>query len=230
MTTITDFLHKNGYRITESSPNGYINGYIAEKENSTYFIKHINDRRRNKKTIKDILIEVSKLNHSNILKIHDILTLDQNNIFCIYTHINALTLNKYIKSKYYNTYDKKYEKLKVIFMRIAKAIDYLHKNKIVHADIIGANILIDQNNSPIIIDFDFALKTTKKLSLEKSIDILSFKVMVFQIIFEQIFIGSKYKDYLEKDILQKHTFIIPRIKKCQKKYFSTCEEFIKYLF
>ncbi len=230
MNTIENFIENKGYMIIEHSPNGYSNCYIAKKNSTFYFIKYINDRRRNKKAIIDILTEVSKIKHKNILNIEDILVLDENNIFCIYKHIKSQTLNKYIKSNYYHTYDKKFYRLKKILIKIAKAIDFLHKNKIIHSDIIGANILINERYNPIIIDFDFALKTKKQKNIEKNIDVLSFKTMVLQIIFEQFFIEENYKDYLENDIIQKKDFIIPRLKKCQNKHFKNCKQFIKYLF
>ena len=115
-------------------------------------------------------------------------------------------------------------------MSIAITIYILNKNKIVHTDIIGANIIITNDLQIKIIDFDFSIISDKNIKGVVIIDIYSFIVMVSQIIFEQIYLNKNYSLFNNKDIIQKEIIMKNFLTNKGITQYKSCIEFIDKTF
>lgn len=93
----------------------------------------------------------AKLDHPNIIKLHEISKGKNDQIFYTMDFIDGNSLRQLIQSK----------KLKIrdaikIMEKIARAIDYAHKKGIIHRDIKPSNIMIDKYGEPKLMDFGLA--------------------------------------------------------------------------
>jgi serine/threonine protein kinase len=97
---------------------------------------------------KSLEIEIlNKLNHPNILKIDNFIFKSEYQVFqCELLYKN--------KIKNVKDFIKKTKEL-------INAIKYLHENKIIHRDIKDSNIMVNKNNSIILIDFDLSVDLLK---------------------------------------------------------------------
>jgi tRNA A-37 threonylcarbamoyl transferase component Bud32 len=145
-------------------------------------------------------------------------------------YIEGKTLNQYIKRKYYYTYDESLNIIKTLFINIATTIDFLHKNNIVHTDIIGANIIIDNELKITIIDFDFALILNREIDGAVNIDIYGFIVMFSQILYEQIYLNKNYSLFNNNVITIKKNILKDFISQKGLKKYTTCMAFIDDIF
>ncbi len=102
---------------------------------------------------------ISKMTHSNIVSIFEAGEED-NMVFLVFEYVKGKTLSDVIKSKKY----KKIKDIFELFRPICLGMEHSHKNKIIHGDLKPANIVIDQNNTPKIMDFGIA----RLLSNQKS--------------------------------------------------------------
>lgn len=93
---------------------------------------------------------MSELAHSNIVRLHQIITLTHS--VCVVMDYMPWDLKKLIYSQtYFN-----HEQIKKIMYELLLAVNYLHSRKIVHRDIKPGNILIDQNCGVKLCDFGLA--------------------------------------------------------------------------
>jgi len=154
----------------------------------------------------------------------------QDDFFVHMQYIEGKTLNQYIKRKYYYTYDKSLNIIKTLFINIANTIDFLHKNNIVHTDIIGSNIIIDNELKITIIDFDFALILNKEIEGAVNIDIYGAIIMFSQILNEQIYLNKNYSLFDNNDISIKKNIFKDFINQRGLKRYTTCKAFIDDIF
>lgn len=97
---------------------------------------------------------LQSFNHPNVSTIKEIMVESQKIIYMIFEYadndLSGLLLNKQIKISSAQS--------KHIFKQILQGIEYLHDNSILHRDIKGSNILIDNKGSLKITDFGLARK------------------------------------------------------------------------
>ncbi len=100
------------------------------------------------KILQESIVQTKLLDHPNIVKLLTVDIID-NNILMVMEYIDGTDLETIIDEK--NNLDLK-EALHY-FRQILSALNYAHKNKIIHRDIRPSNILIDKNNNVKITDF-----------------------------------------------------------------------------
>ncbi|KAJ2156367.1 hypothetical protein GGF46_005242, partial [Coemansia sp. RSA 552] len=134
--------------------------YKAEHRSSNQhvalkFIPH--DKKNTKKSIRhNSRIEreiklLSLLRHPNIVRLYDVVQLP-NCIVMVQEYISGCHLLDYIQSRG----SLKEKEACTMFRQIISAVDYMHRNCIVHRDLKLGNIMLDRNFNIRIIDFGFA--------------------------------------------------------------------------
>lgn len=94
---------------------------------------------------------IASLSHPNIVNIYDVGS--ENNInFIVMEYVNGGTLKSVIKKDFKLSIKQTLD----IASQIAKALEYAHKNKIVHRDIKPDNILVSEDNIVKLTDFGIA--------------------------------------------------------------------------
>ncbi|EGR33772.1 protein kinase family protein, putative [Ichthyophthirius multifiliis] len=56
------------------------------------------------------------------------------------------------------------------FLKVCNAINFLKQNNICHRDIKLSNIMLDNENNPILIDFGFALEYNQQFTIEQTLE------------------------------------------------------------
>lgn len=121
---------------------------------------------RKQATDRDILLYVeqelrimSRLNHPNIAKVHDIIYTEEY-IMIAMEYMEMPDLQTLITDKFVFS---DHEKLKIA-IELLDATSYLHERGICHRDIKPSNIMFDNNLHPKIIDFGFCREQTDNLT------------------------------------------------------------------
>ncbi|MEM7432233.1 MAG: serine/threonine-protein kinase [Pseudomonadota bacterium] len=94
---------------------------------------------------------LASLNHSNIAKLIDGGTTDDNLPFLVLEYVDGLPIDRYCDENRLAIPDR----LR-LFRRVCAAVDYAHRNLIVHRDLKPSNILVDPNGDPKLLDFGIA--------------------------------------------------------------------------
>ena len=90
---------------------------------------------------------LQKLNHENILKIRDKWSNEERNELCFVTDIiQNGSLRNYFKQRKINL-----KSVKQICRQILLALDYLHRNNVIHRDLKCDNIFIDTSNNRVVL-------------------------------------------------------------------------------
>jgi serine/threonine protein kinase len=98
------------------------------------------------------LKKTRKLNHENILNVHDIHISEDGPLFLTMELISGVCLEDLRKKKGVMTWPE----ISPLLDQLCRAVDYAHSKKIVHRDIKPANILIDRNRVLKLADFGVA--------------------------------------------------------------------------
>jgi serine/threonine protein kinase/tetratricopeptide (TPR) repeat protein len=93
---------------------------------------------------------VAKLNHQNIVSIHEV-SMENNVYFLAMDYIPGLSLYYYLNQKKPKLVD-----VLEIFVQLADALAYAHEQRIIHRDLKLNNVIMKDNKSPVLIDFGLA--------------------------------------------------------------------------
>jgi serine/threonine-protein kinase ULK/ATG1 len=132
------------------------------KDNREYAIKEIIiDKKSIKSIVKREFLVLKKLDHPNIVKLHDlIIDTSYNNIYFVFDYFKMGDLAKYLNNKpLKEKYCKKYSN------QLATGLKYLYDNNILHRDLKPQNILLTDDLNIKIADFGFARKVDKNMLL-----------------------------------------------------------------
>ncbi len=162
--TIKKMLGQGGFGITYLAQHNLLNRQVAIKE---FFMKDYCIRVSSTNTMqvgvpeKKIFVErfrtqficeaqkIASLNHDNIIKIHDIFEENNTAYYVMEYHENGSLAD--LISRHPNGLS---EEMAIAYItEVASAVDYIHGNRMMHLDIKPANILLNDKNSPILIDF-----------------------------------------------------------------------------
>lgn len=96
---------------------------------------------------------VANLDHPGIVPVHDVGTTAEFAFYIVSKYIEGTDLRLTLKQRRLN-----YGQAAEVVATVAEALHHAHKNGIVHRDVKPANILIDKDGHPHVVDFGLALK------------------------------------------------------------------------
>jgi serine/threonine protein kinase len=92
----------------------------------------------------------ARLQHSNIVPIHDVGSENGLNYYTM-DFIQGVTLDDWLRRR-----EKTFRDRIKVLEKISRAIDYAHRNGVIHRDIKPGNIMVDEQGEPHIMDFGLA--------------------------------------------------------------------------
>lgn len=98
---------------------------------------------------------VARLQHANIVEIHDLDVVDENSPFIVMEYVDGSSLDKLIDSNLPDT--KTLMRRLEIFYQILKAMQYAHEQGVVHRDLKPGNIMVCGEDQVKIMDFGLAV-------------------------------------------------------------------------
>ncbi|MBX3395858.1 MAG: serine/threonine protein kinase [Phycisphaerae bacterium] len=90
---------------------------------------------------------ISRLQHPNIIKLHDSGTL-RGRPFIVIEFVDGWTLNEYLEATKPTT-----QYIASLFAKILHAVHHAHQRQIIHRDLKPANIMVDSDGEPHVLDF-----------------------------------------------------------------------------
>lgn len=96
---------------------------------------------------------VAALDHENIVPVYDLGRTDDGGSFMVSKYIEGMTLREQLRSQSWD-----YQQTCELALQIANALHFAHQQGVIHRDVKPANILIDTENRPFLVDFGLALR------------------------------------------------------------------------
>lgn len=107
---------------------------------------------------------LAQLNHPNIITVYDLIE-DKGHYFIIMEYVKGDTIDKVLEKTGAPLH---HARALNIFIQILSAFDYAHSKGIVHRDIKPSNIILDENDTPKVLDFGIAKILQKDFNLTKA--------------------------------------------------------------
>ncbi|WP_372369652.1 protein kinase [Candidatus Uabimicrobium sp. HlEnr_7] len=107
---------------------------------------------------------VAQLSHRNILGIHHLETQDPP--FLVMSYIEGVSLKDKLKNKTFSI-----PQVVKYMTKIANAMSYAHKKRVIHRDLKPENIMIDKEGEPIVMDFGLAKRMESDTKISRPGDI-----------------------------------------------------------
>ncbi|MEM9388223.1 MAG: serine/threonine-protein kinase [Pseudomonadota bacterium] len=94
---------------------------------------------------------LATLDHPNIARLLDAGTTEDGTPYVVMEYVEGLPVDRYCRER-----DLDRRAILTLFLQICSAVEHAHRNLIVHRDIKPGNILVDDDNSPKLLDFGIA--------------------------------------------------------------------------
>ena len=142
---VTDLLGHGGMASVFKASDPELNRFVAVKVLPSYHAEDPTFVERFRREAQAI----AGLNHPNIIQVHDFGE-DKGFIYIVMEYVTGGTLEDRLKDRY--TLDDVLE----LISPLADALDYAHRQGIIHRDMKPANVLLDDGGKPILTDFGLA--------------------------------------------------------------------------
>lgn len=154
---------RGGFAITYKVLHLQLNASVVIKTPNEYLIKDVNYNKYTVAFIKEAQILKNLPQNLNIVQVTDLFFEEQeeSSIPCIVMNfVSGKSLQDIIKSQ-----KKLSEEVALKYIsKIGKALDFLHQNGLVHRDVHPGNIIISDEDKPILIDFGLAIEISPQHS------------------------------------------------------------------
>lgn len=98
---------------------------------------------------------VAQLRHNNIIQVHDF-SHDGGTYYIVFEFVPGESLQSWLKRLNESGRRMDYKEAASIAARVADALDYAHQKGLIHRDVKPANVIINVNDQPILMDFGIA--------------------------------------------------------------------------
>lgn len=144
---VRDILGEGGFGIVYLARDEELNRLVAVKVPHRYLLKDDGESWLEEARL------VAALDHENIVPLYDVGRTEDGGVFMVSKYIEGMTLREQLRSE-----SSGYHEICELVLRVANALHFAHKQGVVHRDVKPANILIDTENRPFLVDFGVALR------------------------------------------------------------------------
>lgn len=128
---------------------------MNERNGTTVLVSNSNNTAEVKESIDTFLVEAKRLkklsqNHHGIVRVNENFSAN-GTAYYVMEYVKGKSLREYVKQSRLGKLSEA-EALK-LFTPVARTVAYLHENRVTHLDIKPDNILIRENDEPVLIDF-----------------------------------------------------------------------------
>jgi serine/threonine protein kinase len=102
---------------------------------------------------------VAQLNHSGIVTIHEV-GRDDDRLYIVSDYIKGVDLSEWLTAKKMST-----KEAATLCIAVAHALHHAHEKGIVHRDLKPANIMLDLENTPLVMDFGLAKRDIGEVTM-----------------------------------------------------------------
>ena len=102
---------------------------------------------------------VAQLNHSGIVTIHEV-GRDDDRLYIVSDYIKGVDLSEWLTAKTMST-----QEAATLCIAVANALHHAHEKGIVHRDLKPANIMLNSDNTPLVMDFGLAKRDIGQVTM-----------------------------------------------------------------